>query len=124
MPRSCMSMLSAATVALAGATQAAGQDVCRPALAFQDVQFSEMQRPTLERRWLAVVSVDAARCVAGSTGNFEIVLSRLKENGPDIEVREKFMWQPPSVKVEVNFWADEAVERYRFDNIAPCPCGR
>jgi hypothetical protein len=55
----------------------AGQPICRPALAFKEVQFSEMQPPTLERKWSAIVSVDASRC---------------------------------------------AVERYRFDTIAPCPC--
>jgi hypothetical protein len=37
----------------------------------------------------AVVSVDATRCAANATGHFEIVFSRLKEIGPDIEFREQ-----------------------------------
>jgi len=81
-----------------------------------------MQPATLERKWTAVVSVDTARCVPNSKGQFEIVFSRLKEVGPEVEFRKRFTWLPPSVKVEVDFWADEAVARYRIDNIAPCRC--
>ena len=102
--------------------QVLAEQVCKPSLAFKEVQFSEMQPPTLKRTWTAVVSVDADGCAANSGGNFEIVFSRLKEIGPEIEFREQFKWQPPSVKVAVDFWADEAVERYRLDNITSCPC--
>jgi hypothetical protein len=123
MDRSRMSAFAAGIIGLIGATQAVGQPVCRPALTFKDVQFSEMQPPTLERKWIAVVSVDASRCAANSAGSFEIVFTRLKEIGPELEFREQFTWRPPSVKVGVDFWADEAVERYRIDNITPCPCG-
>ena len=123
MYRSCRCGLFAGIIGLINVMQAVGQQVCRPILAFKEVQFSEMQPPTLERKWTAVVSVDASRCVANSTGNFEIIFSRLKETGPEIEFREQFIWLPPSVKVEVDFWADEAVERYWFHNISPCPCG-
>jgi hypothetical protein len=123
MYRSRISGLLAGIMGLVSVTQAVGQQVCRPTLAFKKVHFSEMQPPTLERKWTAVVSVDTSRCTANSEGYFEIVFSRLKEIGPVIEFRERFMWLPPSVKVEVGFWADEAVERYWIDNIAPCPCG-
>jgi hypothetical protein len=68
-------------------------------------------------------SVDTSGCAANSAGHFEIVFTRLKEIGPDIEFREQFVLLPPSVKVEVDFAADEAVGRYRIDNITPCPCG-
>jgi len=101
--------------------QAVAQQTCRPALAFKEVRFSEMQLPTLERKWTAVLSVDASRC-ATTSGRFEIVFSRLKENGIEIEFREQFMWRPDSVEVSVDFWADEAVERYWLDNVAACPC--
>jgi len=101
--------------------QAVAQQTCRPALAFKEVRFSEMQPPTLERKWTAVLSVDASRC-ATTSGRFEIVFSRLKENGIEIEFREQFMWRPDSVGVSVDFWADEAVERYWLDNVATCPC--
>jgi len=107
---------------LTSVPQVLGQQVCKPTLAFKEVQFSEMQPPTLKRTWTAVVSVDPSRCAANSTGHFEIVFSRLKEIGPEIEFREQFKWVPPLVKVTVDFWADEAVERYRIDNVSPCSC--
>jgi hypothetical protein len=122
MHRSCISGLLAGTIGLFSLTQAVGRQVCRPMLAFQEIQFSEMQLPTLERKWTAIVSVDAWRCAANSSGYFEIVFTRLKETGPDIEFREQFIWLPPSVKVGVDFWADEAVQRFWLDNITPCPC--
>jgi hypothetical protein len=124
MYRSCISRFLAGIIGLISVTQAVGQQECRPALAFKNVHFSEMQLPTLERKWTAVVSVDASRCAVNSKGYFEITFSRLKEIGSEIEFRERFKWLPPSVKVEVDFAADEAVERYWFDNIAPCPCSR
>jgi hypothetical protein len=124
MHRSCISGLAASVVALIGVTQALGQQLCRPALAIKDVQFSQMQAPTWERKWTAVVSVDASRCTMNSTGSFEIVFSRLKENGLEIEFSEKFTWSSPAVTVAVDFWADEAVERYWISNVSACPCAR
>jgi hypothetical protein len=122
MYRSRISGLLAGVMGLVSVTQAVGQQVCRPTLAFKEVHFSQMQPPTLERKWTAVISVDTSRCPANSEGYFEIVFSRLKEIGPEIEFRERFTWLSPSVRVEVGFWADEAVERYWIDNIVPCPC--
>lgn len=127
MYRSYASALLAGIIGLSSATQAVGEQACKPALAFTDVKFSKMQRPTLERKWSAVVTVDASRCAANSAGYFEVAFSRAKEIGVEIEFREEFMWStfespPPAVKVEVNFWADEAVERYWFGDITPCPC--
>ena len=113
----------AGVIGLISVTQAVGYQECLPTLAFKDVQFSGMQPPTLERKWTAVVSVDTSRCSANPEGSFDIVFTRLKEIGPEIQFREQFVWRPPSVKVEVTFWADEAVERYWVDNIAPCRCG-
>ena len=89
--------------------------------AFKEVQFSEMQRPTMERKWTAVVSVDASRC-ATTAGSFEIVFLRQKETGFEVEFREQFIWRSPAVTVAVDFWADEAVEGYWIHNVAPCPC--
>ena len=110
-------------LAAINATESIGQPACRPSLAFKEVHFSEMQPPTLERKWTAIVSVDASGCAAHSAGYFEIVFRRLKEIGPEIEFREQFVWVSPTVKVGVDFWADEAVERYWIENIAPCQCG-
>ena len=122
MHRLCMLGVSVGLACLMSVTQLLGQPVCKPILAFKEVRFSEMQPSTLERTWTAVVSVDASGCAASSTGHFEIVFSRLKEIGPEIEFREQFKWLPPSVKVAVDFWADEAVERYWIDNVSACSC--
>ena len=104
-----------------------GQDTsgytCRPTLAINDVHFTEMQPPTLSRTWSAVVSVDAAHCAAKATGTFEIVFVREKETAPDLAFRERFVWRAPSVKVQVDFAADEAVQSYRIDNVTACDCG-
>ena len=122
MYRPCISVLLAGILGLVGVTQAVARQACRPALAVTEVKFSKWQPPSQERRWTAVVSVDASRCAMNSGGYFEIGFSRLKENGMEIEFREQFIWLPPSVKVSVDFWADEAVERYWVDNVAPCTC--
>jgi hypothetical protein len=125
MYRSCiLSGLVAGSVALIGVTQALGQQLCRPALAIKDVQFSEMRPPTWERKWTAVVLVDASRCATNSMGSFEIIFSRLKETGVEIAFSEKFTWSSPAVTVAVDFWADEAVERYWISNVSACVCAR
>lgn len=121
MHRPYLIALLAGGIALISVTQAIGQQTCRPALAVKQVRFSEMKPPTLERNWTAVLSVDASRCTTTS-GRFEIVFSRLKENGIEIEFHEQFTWRPDEVEVSVGFWADEAVERYWLANIAACPC--
>src|SRR5262245_63192083 len=59
-----------------------------------------------------------------STGSFEIVFSRMKENAVELEFSEKFTWSPPTVTVAVDFWADEAVERYWISNVSACVCAR
>lgn len=127
--RSCTSLLLAGVIGLIGVTQAVGQRLCRPALRINDVQFSPMQPPTLKRTWSAVVSVDASACTENSKGYFDIVFTRLSENAPDLEFRKQFAWSAPSfvwampsVSVGLAFAADEAVERYRIENITPCIC--
>ena len=119
---SCVSGLLAGAIGLIGMAPAVGQQMCRPKLAVTEVTFSKWQLPSMERRWTAVVSVDASRCAAASGGYFEMGFSRLKENGMELEFREQFIWLPPSVLVGVDFWADEAVERYWIDNVTPCTC--
>jgi hypothetical protein len=118
-----MSGFLAGIIGFVGVTQAVGQEPCRPSLAVKEVQFSQMQPPTLKRTWTAVVSVDASRCAANSSGTFAIVFTRLKETAPELDFREKFAWLPPAVNIAVDFAADEAVQRYRIDTITPCACG-
>ena len=122
--RISIAVLLASMLGFAGMAHAAGPPVCRPALAFKDVQFSPMQPPTLERRWTAVVAVDASRCAIDSAGYFEIGFSRLKETGAELEFREQFIWLSPAVKVSVDFWADEAVKSYWIESVQACPCAR
>ena len=122
MNRLCISVLLTGTIGLISVTQAVGQQVCRPTLAATEVKFSKWKLPSMERRWTAVVSVDASRCALNSGGYFEIGFARQKENAIELEFRKQFIWLPPSVAVSVDFWADEAVESYWVDNVAPCTC--
>jgi hypothetical protein len=119
----------ATIIGLIGVTQAIGEDLCRPALTLNEVQFSGMTAPTLERTWTAVVSVDASACAADSKGYFDIVFTRLGENAPDLEFCKQFIWSAPSfawsapsVDVGLAFAADEAVAQYRIENITSCVC--
>jgi len=122
MYRPFTSGLLAGIIGLIVVTQAVGGQVCTPALAVTQVKFSKWRLPSMERRWTAVVSVDASRCALNSGGYFELGFARQKENGVELEFREQFIWLAPSVKVSVDFWADEAVERYWVDSVAPCTC--
>jgi hypothetical protein len=115
-----MATVLAGAIALISVTQAFGQ-ACKPVLAFKQVQFSQWQPPKMERKWTALLTVDASRC-ATTSGRFGILFSRQKENGPEVVFEERFAWKPASVEVSVDFWADEAVEGYWLNNVAPCPC--
>src|SRR4051794_21385596 len=115
-------LLMAGFLTCLGATAATARPVCKPRLTITNAQLSPMRPPTLERQWTAVVSVDASRCAENAGGPFEIGFSRLKENALEVDFYERFQWKAPSVKVDVDFWADEAVERYWLGNVAPCAC--
>lgn len=116
MYRSWIFGLLAGSIGLMSGAQATEPRTCRPGLAFKEVRFSAMQPPTMERKWSAVLSVDASRCAT------TIVFSRQKENGLELEFQEQFTWEPALVEVSVDFWADEAVEGYWLHNVVPCPC--
>jgi hypothetical protein len=120
--RSCGAWLSAGVVVLMSAAQVVARPACSPALTIARTHLSEVRESTSERRWTAAVSVDAARCAPVSSGDFHLVVSRLKENGPDLRFRERFAWHPPAVTAEVAFWADEAVARAWIEAVTPCPC--
>ena len=66
------------------------------------------------------------RCVAlhDDYRIFRDRVPRQKENGGEIEFRERFQWSSPAVKVGLDFWADEAVEYYWIDSVQACPCAR
>jgi hypothetical protein len=117
------SLVLACTVLLlaiaADAAVGAAAPICKPELAFKDVKFSAVDRETMIRMWSATVVVDASRC-ASTAGSFEILFTRQKENGPEVDFTERFEWRPGAVDVSVEFWADEAVESYRATGITAC----
>jgi len=122
MYRSFISGIVACALGLASVVPVSGYPLCHPKLTITDVQFSEMIPPTLERKWTAIVSVDASRCQTDSSGYFDIVFTRLSETAPDLEFSERYAWRPPSVEVAVNFAANEAVQHFRVENITSCVC--
>ena len=99
MHRCRISGFLAALLGLMSVAGAEGQPLCRPTLTLTAVDFSEMQPPTFERKWSAVVSVDSSPCAANSEGQFEVVFSRLKEIGLENAFHERFRWRQTSVKV-------------------------
>ena len=117
-PRAGTAAIAALLIAT---TQTLAGQVCKPVIAFKTTCFSAMRPPTMERRWNAILSVDASRC-ATTSGRFEVLFSRLKENGPEVEFTEPFVWTPGVTEIALDFWADEAVEGYRLGRVAACPC--
>jgi len=114
-------ILLATAVMLGGAVHARAAPECKPVIGFKHVQFSVVQPETLERRWTARLSVDALRC-ATTSGRFGIMFTRQKENAPEFDFAEQFVWKPGITEVSVDFWVDEAVEGYRLTGVAACPC--
>jgi hypothetical protein len=113
------SILLAASIILVGTTQTVGREVCRPQLSFQQARFSDVQN--LQRKWTAVLAVDASHC-AVTSGRFDLKFIRLKETAPDLEFSEQFTWRSGEVEVSADFWQDEAVLKYSIGFIAPCVC--
>ena len=119
---SCTTAVLALVAGATGVTRASGQNICRPALALNEVQFSPITRPKLQRQWTALVTVDASECAVNTGGLFDIVFTRLSENAPDLEFRQRFTWSPFAQNIALEFAADEAVAQYRIENITPCVC--
>jgi hypothetical protein len=105
-----------------GITGAIAKNLCRPALTLNEVQFSFIKMPTLQRNWTAVLTVDATACAVNSGGHFDVVFTRLSENAPDLEFRQRFAWSPFAQNFALDFAADEAVAEYRIENVTPCVC--
>jgi len=122
MYRSFICGIVASALGLASVVPVNGDPLCHPKLTVTDVQFSEMIPPTLERKWTAIVSVDASGCQTDSSGYFDIIFTRLSETAPDLEFSKRYAWRPPSVEVAVNFAANEAVQHFRVENITSCVC--
>jgi hypothetical protein len=100
-------------------TPAAAEPACKPALTFKEVQFSKPHHQ--QRKWTAILAVDASRCVTTS-GRFEIKFVRIKEFGPDLTFTENFRWTPGPVEASLDLWWDEAVRDYWIGEVEPCAC--
>jgi hypothetical protein len=120
--RTCAAALLVAIFGLNGLATAGAQNLCRPALTLNEVQFSPIRMPRLQRNWTAVVAVDASECATNSGGHFDVVFTRLSENAPDLEFRQRFAWSPFAQTIALDFAADEAVAAYRIENVTPCVC--
>jgi hypothetical protein len=116
---SCSLLLGAGAILLGVLPQAPAGELCRPALSFKEVRFSPVQH--LQRTWTAALTVDASSC-ATSAGRFDLVITRQKENAPDVEFIERFTWKPGPVEVSLDFWGDEAVGDYAIGYVEPCLC--
>ena len=120
--RTCISAVLTYIIGSTGVVSASAQNLCHPALTLNEVQFSPIRMPKLLRNWTAVVAVDASECANNSGGHFDVVFTRLSENAPDFEFRQRFAWSPFSQNIALDFAADEAVAAYRIENITPCVC--
>ena len=109
----------AAMLLCLGASQAAGQAVCKPALTLKSTTFSAPVN--LHRVWRAQFDVDASTC-ATTSGLFSIQLVRVKENSMDVAFVEPFRWNKTATEARVDFWHDEAVLDFRVTEVAACPC--
>jgi hypothetical protein len=119
MRRLSLALLFAGSAILFAIMQAAAGELCLPALSFKEIRFSEVRN--LQRTWTAALAVDASRC-ATSSGRFDLVVTREKENAPDLQFVERFAWKPERVEVSLDFWRDEAVLDYSIGYVEPCAC--
>jgi hypothetical protein len=82
----------AVALTLIGVSPAIAQNLCRPALTITNALLSPIAQPNLQRKWTAVVSANTSECAVNSGGFFDIVFTRLSENAPDLEFRQRFAW--------------------------------
>jgi hypothetical protein len=118
------SMLRSAALglgALVCAMQATAAPICKPHLAFRQVNFSPINYETMERRWSATLAVDASRC-ATTSGRFEILFVLMSETAPDDDLTRTFTWAPGLIDVAVDLTANEWFDGYWLQGIAACPC--
>ena len=106
-------------IAFCGPAQAANEMLCKPQLAFRQVNFSEAKER--QRIWTATLAVDASRCTVNA-GRFEIGFDRIIEYGPDLRFFERFDWKDGATDVAYVFGWDEAPTAYWISGIAPCNC--
>jgi hypothetical protein len=113
------SILLGVGLTVLGATPNVAQQACKPALTVTAARISEPRN--LQRTWSAALAVDASHC-ATTSGQFDIVFTRLKDSTPDLQFIERFTWAPGQTAVSLDIWWDEWVQDYRLGRVAPCPC--
>jgi hypothetical protein len=113
------SALAVAVSTLLHPAQGFAQRVCRPTIAIESASFSEPMN--MRRYWTATVDIDSSDCAA-SSGLFALGFIRLSETAPDLEFAEPFFWRPGKMTVRVEFWWDEALDRYWVADVAACSC--
>jgi hypothetical protein len=79
------------------------------------------ERPVQPWTWKATIVADASYC-ATKSGNFEIDVIRIKEYSPDMQITEKYRWNPGQFEVSIELAGDEAIEDYRIGFISSCVC--
>ena len=119
--RTCTAAVTAVIAGLTGLIETRAQNLCRPSLTLSEAQFSAIRTPKLQRNWTAIVTANTD-CAVNSGGFFDIVFTRLSENAPDLEFRQRFAWSPFARNIALDFAADEAVAEYRIENVTPCVC--
>jgi hypothetical protein len=118
------SIMLATSILLLSDNASLGAPRCQPRLSFKTVQLSPLRN--MERKWSAVLDVDASRCAATS-GRFDIYFLREKENAPELDFTEPFTWHTDEmgtgqIEVSIDFWMDEAVLDYAIGRVVPCAC--
>jgi hypothetical protein len=106
--RTCTVALLFAMVEFGGITGGIARNLCRPTLTLSEVQFSAIRTPKLQRNWTAIVTANTSECAVDSGGFFDIVFTRLSENAPDLEFRQRFAWSPFARNIALDFAADES----------------
>jgi len=106
---------------LANLEQAIAAPICKPTLTFRDVHLSPIDLETMQRHWVAALSVDASSC-ATTSGSFEILFTLWSETALDDELVRVFTWKPGLIEVTVDLAAGEAIGGYWLQGIGPCAC--
>jgi hypothetical protein len=119
MHRAQYAILLAGAAALFSPTQTGGETLCRPTLTFEQARLAETRGR--QRRWSAVVAVDASQCATAS-GRFYVNFVRIKEMTPDLLFSEEFTWSPGRMEISLDVWLDEALLDYWIGYVALCPC--
>jgi hypothetical protein len=115
------SVVTIATFALAaGIGSAAPEAICRPGIEFHPLRPISGEFPQ-ERLWKADLTGDASQCREQS-GLFQLQITRLKENAPDLDFLVIEVWRAGQFEVQLTLANDEAIGLSQIIWIARCSC--